>query len=230
VGVGVIGLERQRLLDARQRLAITIEAAQRTAQIVVRVGEVRPQGESSFEAGDGLFVPVELHQRDAETVMSLRVAGLHRDRFPVARFRFGGTVQRIERAAQIPVRDGVARLERKCLAITCNCLAVPTGAQERVAKVEMHGGGSGGNLRGLENQLHRFFVPSLLRASDAEQMQRVGVARFRGEHLPIQRFGLDQRARLVALHRRLQGWRIRAAGASARAQTAIGALILGSHW
>jgi hypothetical protein len=44
VGVGVIGLERQRLLDARQRLAITIEAAERTAQIVVRVGEVRPHG------------------------------------------------------------------------------------------------------------------------------------------------------------------------------------------
>ena len=58
--LGIIRLNRQRLLVARQRLVKPLQLLQRNAAIGERVGIVRPRCDSAVEACQRLIKPLQL--------------------------------------------------------------------------------------------------------------------------------------------------------------------------
>ena len=82
MGVGVVGADRDRAIEAHGRTGRAVERAQRGAAIVQGLDMARLDGERPVISGDRLLVAPEFLQHDAEIRQRL-----HRDRVePVGRF------------------------------------------------------------------------------------------------------------------------------------------------
>ena len=184
--------------------AVTIEVAKCEAPVVERFHVIGPQRQCPLERRERLVVPMELDQCHTEIVVSLCVIGLERDRRPVALRRFLMACERIERAAEISVRDGISRIEHQCIAVARKRVFAAAGGDQCVAEVAVHRRGVRNQRVRAANQPDRFVVASLLRAGNAQEVQCIGVVGFAREHPAIERLGLSKRPGAVPFQRRLQ--------------------------
>jgi len=75
VRFGEIGLERERTLVARNGLAVTLEAVQCVAEVIVRLGIFRLECECALIASDRLLMAAEFVERVRKVKMKIGKVG-----------------------------------------------------------------------------------------------------------------------------------------------------------
>ncbi|OJA88399.1 hypothetical protein BGV49_05050 [Burkholderia ubonensis] len=142
-------------------------------------------------------------QRVAEVVVRLRVAGTQLDRARAARHR-GRRVARIaQRVAEVVVRLRIVRTQRHRAAIVRDRVVEPAAFAQHVAEVvEVR------RVRPLDERLLHQRDPRVvlleLACEQPEEMQRVRLARLRGEDRVVQRLRFGEAPRLMMRERGLQ--------------------------
>ncbi len=100
-GLGEGGLDRERAVEARERLAVSPEPEQRVSAVVVRLCIVGLRAQCAVVTRERLTVPPEYVQRSAAVVVCLRIVGLHAQRAVVTRHCFVEAPQRLQDGAVV---------------------------------------------------------------------------------------------------------------------------------
>src|SRR5207237_182283 len=154
-GIGIIGIERERLVVARKRLLLPPEPGERAAAIVMRWREIGRERQHMVEALDGGLAAPEVDEHGAPVAPVLDRIRLERERAIVALDRLVGPAERDQRigAAAIGIGRG-SKLERAIEAR--ERLGVAAGAAERHAEELVEAGLRRGEGEGLAEEIDAF--------------------------------------------------------------------------
>jgi len=137
VGFGKVGLERNRVLIAFQRVRAANEITQCVAAVVVGFGVVGPERNCAVVALQRLRAAVQVTQCLAAIVVGFGVVGLERNGAVIALQCLRVPVQTVQRNAAIVVGFGDVGVERKRALIAFQRLRVAFQLAERVREIAM---------------------------------------------------------------------------------------------
>lgn len=180
--------------EVRNRAERIAERVQRHAQVVVRAGVSRAQGERAAKRARRVLVARQRRQRVAEVVPCGRIVRLHAQRLFEG---IGGVfvaAERRVRVAEVVLREPETGRERERIAKAFDGVVQTPERLQRVAEIELQGGVRRAQIDGARDERSSLFVLPLLMAQHAEVVQRFDVGGFGGERGLIVAFGFGQAA------------------------------------
>jgi hypothetical protein len=114
VCLGIVRLQRQRAVMARQRFLIAFQVMECGAAIGMRLDRERPQRERVLIARQCLVIAAELAQGDAMRIEGIGLRRICRNSLLARRQRFFEALQLEERIGSVEKRAAMAGFARQC--------------------------------------------------------------------------------------------------------------------
>ena len=192
VGHLEFGLKRQCLATTCQCLVQAPEVLQGAAEVAVRLGEIRGDGQCPAVARYRLFKPPQIDQNDAQVVMGFGVTGLDLDRPPVASHGLCQAPEILQDDAQVVMGFGVIRLDLDRPPVARHGFFKPRQLLQRHAQVVVRRGVSGIDIQRHAVARQSLVELPLVHQGAAQVAMRIGEIRFERYRSPVTRHRVFQ--------------------------------------
>ena len=196
---GPIGLQAHRLLAVRQGLFRLAQVEQQLAEVRAGRGGKGIQLDGAAEVIEGRVGLAEFAEGDAEVAVDEGEIGPHAQGGTELLDGLAVAAEALQGQAEVAEGFGVVREQPQGRAAAAGRALVLAEGAVSLGEVGVERGDVRLADDGPAHKLDGPAVVALLMMEDAEQVQRVGVFRVAGQHLPIQRGGRTQPSRLMQL-------------------------------
>ncbi len=190
--IGVVGLERQRAVEAFQRRGLALERDQQPAAQGQGGGVIGLEYERALDAIERFLLAFKFVQDLRAVEQRVGMIGFERERAFEAFQRGLRAAERVQRIAAVMQRLDVIGFERQRAVIARQRFLVARERGEHAAQVGMGGGGAIVAGQRLADEFERLGRLAGLMLEHAVEMQGVELIGAGGEHGTIERLGLAQ--------------------------------------
>jgi hypothetical protein len=176
-----LGPQRQRPLDACQRLGTALQLLQGHAPVVVCLDALRLEGDRALEARQGFGRAAKIEQHGSLLAVSVGAA-LEGDRGARAPQRLGVAAELAQRRRAAGQSGHGVGLQRESGVVAVECFGAASERQQSPGKAYVRRG-TGAQRDGAADQIDGAIVAAGLAGDEALAIQHLGVARIAAQHV-----------------------------------------------
>ncbi len=185
MGLGMLGLERERLLVSSQSGIELLQFLIGIGQIIVRLGQVRFEFQRRAATGNGFVRAADIDQQGGQAHQGAHIRRLQVQRLPIVCFGFGQAPQLAQGIGQIVVRVGMMRCQGNGLVAGIDGFLRQSHALQQVSEIDPGAGMTRRRGNRLATMRHRCVEVPLICQRVGQIAMRIGQVRMLHERLAV---------------------------------------------